>query len=117
MRAAALIPAAGRGRRMIQDTPKVFLAMGGSPLLAYTLQGFEACAQIHEVLLLVPDEAEVRRAEEIVHRCGFKKVFRILPGGSERQDSVYIGLKALSRQTDIVVIHDGARPFVSSGLI
>lgn len=117
MHVSALIPAAGRGRRMAQDTPKVFLPLGGIPLLAHTLQKFEASPVIQDVLLLVPDEEGVRLAEEIVRRFGFRKVFRIMPGGAERQDSVYRGLKELSPTTEIVVIHDGARPLVPVELI
>lgn len=117
MRVAALIPAAGRGRRMIQDTPKVFLPLGGIPLLAHTLKKFETCPLVQEVLLLVPDEEGIRLAEAIVQRFGFQKVLRVIPGGPERQDSVYRGLKELAPTTDIVVIHDGARPFVPPELI
>jgi 2-C-methyl-D-erythritol 4-phosphate cytidylyltransferase len=114
---AALIPAAGRGRRMAQDTPKVFLPLGGIPLLAHTLQKFEASPIVRKVLLLVPDEGGIRVAEEIVREFGFRKVFRVIPGGPERQDSVYRGLKELPETTEIVVIHDGARPFVPVELI
>ncbi len=117
MRVAALIPAAGRGKRMAEETPKAFISMGGAPLFTYALQKFEVCSQVQEVVLLVPDENAVRRAEEIVRQAGFQKVVRIITGGAERQDSVYRGLKALESQTDIVLIHDGARPFVPVELI
>ena len=117
MRVAALIPAAGRGKRMAKDTPKAFIPMGGAPLFTYTLRNFEICPQVQEVVLLVPDERAIQEAEEIVRQVGFQKVVGIMPGGAERQDSVYIGLKALDPQTDIVLIHDGARPFVPVELI
>ena len=117
MRVAALIPAAGRGRRLAQETPKAFISIGGAPLFTFALERFEACPTVQEIVLLVPDEKAIRQAQEIIREAGFRKVVRILPGGAERQDSVYAGLKALDPQTDIVLIHDGARPFLSIDLI
>ncbi|MBI5966531.1 MAG: 2-C-methyl-D-erythritol 4-phosphate cytidylyltransferase [Deltaproteobacteria bacterium] len=116
MRVVALIPAAGHGRRMGGQKPKVFLPLGGIPLLIHTLQKFEACPQVDEILPLVPAR-EVNLAAEILRPYGLKKVPRILTGGPERQDTVYSGLKAIEGDTDFVIIHDGARPFVSPELI
>jgi len=116
MRVVALIPAAGRGRRMGGKKPKVFLPLGGIPLLILTLQKFEACPQVDEILPLVP-AGEIDFATEILRPYGLKKVPRILSGGAERQDTVYSGLKAIEGDTDFVIIHDGARPFVSPELI
>jgi len=59
----------------------------------------------------------VQLAEDLVKRFGFTKVSRIIPGGAERQDSVYAGLKALGPKMDLVLIHDGARPFITPDLI
>ena len=98
MRVVALIPAAGRGRRMGRQKPKAFLPLGGIPLLTHTLQKFEACSQVDEILPLVPAEDLSLWNEEIVHRSDLKKVSRILPGGPERQDSVFGGLKAIAGQ-------------------
>ncbi len=117
MRVVALIPAAGRGRRMGSQKTKAFLPLGGIPLLSRTLQKFEACSQVDEILPLVPAGDVPLWSEEILHRSGLKKVSRILPGGPERQDSVYGGLKAIEGQPDVVIIHDGVRPFVSPELI
>ncbi len=117
MRVAALIPAAGRGRRMGAEKPKAFLSLGGVPILAHTLKRFEECRLVDEVLPLVPSGEGVFWAEEIVRRFGFKKMPRILPGGEERQDSVFVGLKAVQGRADWVIIHDGARPFVPPELI
>ncbi|MBP1712757.1 MAG: 2-C-methyl-D-erythritol 4-phosphate cytidylyltransferase [Deltaproteobacteria bacterium] len=117
MRVAALIPAAGRGRRMAEDVPKAFLPMGGTPLLAQTLQQFEVCSEVGEVVVLAPPGNGIQLAEELVKRFGFQKVSRIVPGGTERQDSVYAGLKALVSHPDIVLIHDGVRPFITPDLI
>ncbi len=115
MRAVALIPAAGRGRRMGAGRPKAFLPLNGAPLLAHTLRKFEDCPSVTEILPLVPEE-EVGFCSELVRNSGFQKISRVLPGGPERQDSVYIGLQAASA-ADFVLIHDGARPFISAALI
>ena len=117
MRVAALIPAAGRGRRMAEELPKAFLPMDGTPLLAHTLRQFEASRGVEEVVVLAPPGNGVQLAEELVKRFGFTKVSRIIPGGAERQDSVYAGLKALGPEMDLVLIHDGARPFITPDLI
>jgi 2-C-methyl-D-erythritol 4-phosphate cytidylyltransferase len=117
MRVVALIPAAGRGRRMGSQKTKAFLPLGGIPLLTHTLQKFAACSQVDEIFALVPAGDLPLWNEEILHRPDLKKVSRILPGGPERQDSVYGGLKAIEGQADFVIIHDGVRPFVSPELI
>lgn len=117
MRVVALIPAAGRGKRMGESIPKAFLPLGGVPLLARTLQKFEACPQIDEILPLVPGEEILHCQKEIVERFGLRKVSGILAGGAERQDSVFAGLTAIQGKADWVVIHDGARPLVTVELI
>jgi len=117
VRVVALIPAAGQGRRMGVEKPKAFLSLGPLPILAHTLQKFEACPQVDEVLPLVPPGEGVVWAGEIVRQSGLKKVLQILPGGEERQESVYIGLKAIRGKADWVIIHDGVRPFISPKLI
>jgi 2-C-methyl-D-erythritol 4-phosphate cytidylyltransferase len=117
LRVVALIPAAGQGRRMGAEKPKAFLPLGGLPILAHTLRKFEDCPQVDEVLPLVPPGEAMGWAEEIIARCGLKKVLRIVPGGPERQESVYRGLQAVRGKADWVLIHDGVRPFVPPGLI
>ena len=117
MRVVALIPAAGQGRRMGAEKPKAFLPLGDLPILAHTLQKFEDCPQVDEVLPLVPPGEALGWTEEIVLRSGLKKVLRIVPGGQERQESVYRGLQVLRGTADWVLIHDGVRPFVPQGLI
>ncbi len=117
MRVVALIPAAGRGRRMGSQKTKALLPLGGLRLLTHTLQKFAACSPVDEIFALVPAGDLPLWNEEILHRPDLKKVSRILPGGPERQDSIYGGLKAIAGQADFVIIHDGVRPFVSPELI
>jgi len=116
MKVAAIIPAAGLGRRMQQDTPKTYLSLAGRPILAHTLEVFEAVPEVHEVTVVVhPGDLEFCREEVIAPSC-FKKVLRLVPGGKERQDSVYNALKVLWSEADeleIILVHDGVRPFVT----
>jgi len=97
--------------------PKAFLPLGGIPILARTLKKFEACPLVDEIVALVPGGEVALCAREIVQPFGLKKVSRIIVGGPERQDTVYYGLKAVEGKADFVIIHDGARPFVSPELI
>jgi len=117
LRVAALIPAAGQGKRMGAEKPKAFLPLGDRPILAHTLQKFEDCPQVDEVLPLLPPGEGMEWAGEAIRRFGLRKVSRVLPGGDERQDSVYRGLQALRGKADWVIIHDGVRPFISLELI
>lgn len=85
-------------------------------MLVHTLKRFESCAEVDEVLPLVP-AGEILACEDAVRRAGLKKVLRVLAGGAERQDSVYAGLQAVKGEARWVLIHDGARPFVPQPLI
>ncbi|MCL6558299.1 MAG: 2-C-methyl-D-erythritol 4-phosphate cytidylyltransferase [Firmicutes bacterium] len=115
VRIMAVVPAAGQGGRMGTETRKQFLPLAGIPVLGHVLRVFEESPFIQGVVIsAAPDELEYCR-EQVVLRLGFKKVSAVVPGGKERQDSVYNGLLALSSDTDIVVIHDGARPLLTAG--
>jgi 2-C-methyl-D-erythritol 4-phosphate cytidylyltransferase len=117
MIAAALIPAAGRGRRMGCDVEKQFMHVAGKPLLAHTLACFEATPGIDRVVVIVPPGREAYCAEEIVAVEGFRKIAHIVTGAETRQGSVTAGFRCVGENVDVVVIHDGARPFVSPLLI
>ncbi len=110
MKTVAIITAAGYGKRMGQ--PKQFIEIGGRPILEWTLAVFENTKVIDEIILVVNAE-NVERAKKIK----FSKLKQVVAGGSERQNSVYNGLKALPEDAEIVAIHDGARPFVTSEII
>jgi len=119
-KAFALIPAAGMGKRMGAAINKQYLQLSDLPILAHTLSVFENSPEISGVCLVIPaDEISFCR-EHVVEARGFKKVIEIVPGGRERQNSVMNGLKALKRhasEDDVVVIHDGVRPFISHELL
>jgi len=110
MKTVAIITAAGFGKRM--GKPKQFLEIGGKPILELTLSIFEQTKAIDEIILVVNEE-DVPRAKKFK----FAKLKKVVSGGKERQDSVYNGLKVLPDDAEIVAIHDGARPFVSSEII
>lgn len=112
-RAGAVIVAAGRGSRMNMDVSKQYIEIADKPVAARTLQAFENCDYIDEIVLVINEKDFIYCKQNIVDFYGFSKVKALVAGGEERQDSVYNGLKEISNNCDIVLIHDGARPFVS----
>jgi 2-C-methyl-D-erythritol 4-phosphate cytidylyltransferase len=114
---AALIPAAGRGQRMGFNIEKQFLLLGGKPMLSHTLGQFEASPDIDRIVVIVPQGRETFCYQEIVEAEGLRKVTHIVAGADTRQLSVMAGFRCLDQDVDIVVIHDGARPFVTPSLI
>jgi 2-C-methyl-D-erythritol 4-phosphate cytidylyltransferase len=113
----AIIVAGGSGIRMASDIAKQYLLLNGMPILSHTLQKFDAASSVKDVILVVPfdDMDYVKRS--IVEKFNISKVSHIRGGGRKRQDSVKNGLDIINSNNDIVVIHDGARPFISSDLI
>lgn len=97
--------------------PKQFLLLGDMPLLAKTLAVFQSASLVDEIVLITPPGDEDICRHEIVNRYAFSKVARIVPGGASRQESVANGLREVSPQASLVLIHDAARPFVTGDLI
>lgn len=119
-KAFALIPAAGMGKRMGATVNKQYLQLGGLPILAHTLAVFQQCPQISGICLVSPADEIAFCRDQVVAAHGFTKVIDIVPGGRERQNSVMNGLKALKRYAagdDVVLIHDGVRPFITPELL
>ena len=115
----ALIPAAGMGKRMGAGSNKQYLLLDGMPIVARTIQAFQQAPFIEAIYLVIP-EAEIPFCRsEVVERYGFTKVRAIVPGGAERQHSVLNGLQAMQgmEPDDLVLIHDGVRPFVSETML
>lgn len=112
---AAIVLAAGAGRRMNSSVQKQFLQLGGYPVLYYSLKTFEESEVDRIILVTGQGDIEYCRTE-IVERYGFRKVAAIVAGGKERYHSVYAGLAAVE-DADEVLIHDGARPFVTQEII
>lgn len=111
---SAIIVAAGKGIRMGGNVDKLFLEVAGQPILAHTWRRFDQSPVIDEIIVVVRSGMENE-----VNQLGsqFKKHFKVIAGGVERQDSVWNGLQAVSRSSEIVVIQDGARPCTSLELI
>ena len=110
---SAVIAAAGQGKRMNLPVNKQYLLLGGKPVLAHTLETFQRCLLIDEIIVVVQAEERSYCMENIVQRYAFDKVAAVIAGGAERQESVYKGLKAVDERCNIIVVHDGARPFAT----
>lgn len=118
MKIIALVPAAGSGSRMQADVSKQYLLLDGVPLLVHTLRVFAAHPAIDAVYPIVPAADIDYCRREIIERHGIAGIGGIVAGGAQRQDSVANGLAACgAADDDLILIHDGARPFVSAGLI
>ncbi|MCX5800107.1 MAG: 2-C-methyl-D-erythritol 4-phosphate cytidylyltransferase [Candidatus Eisenbacteria bacterium] len=112
---AAIVVAAGAGRRMGTKREKVFVTLGGKPLLFYSLKALEVSPEIERVVIVVRKES-LEECREFVRRFRFKKVQAIVAGGKRRQDSVENGLRFVG-ESRFVLVHDGARPFLSRRLV
>jgi len=109
----AIIAAAGSGTRMASNRPKQFLELAGRPIIFHTLQRFEECDSIHEVIVVLPAE-ESAGFLSMAGKFGLRKLVKVVPGGTTRADSVKRGLLAIRSATAAVVaVHDGVRPFVT----
>jgi 2-C-methyl-D-erythritol 4-phosphate cytidylyltransferase len=117
MKTVAVIPAAGEGVRMGTGLAKQFMELEGRPLLAVTLENFERCSAVESVFVVVPANRVSYCKEKIVNRYGLSKVGQVISGGKRRQDSVRLGLEAAQGKFDLVLIHDGVRPFVQPEFI
>ncbi len=116
-RTIAIVPSAGRGKRL-GYRKKAYLELGGRPVLYHTLNVFETSELIDGVVVVVtPDDVERCRLH-VVERYGLRKVLSVVAGGSERQASVWNGLEKAEEYTPRhIVVHDGARPFVTQALL
>ena len=113
----ALIPAAGKGRRMVHSVKKPYLKLAQKPILAHTIQRFEQNSAVDAIFVIV-DRADFDECRAAVLRSyPFTKVQALVEGGETRQMSVYNGLCALSEDVDFVIVHDGVRPFVTDEVI
>ncbi len=113
---SAVIVAAGKGTRMGPNVDKLFLLVRGKPVVAHTWRRFEEAVCIDEVVVVVREGMQ-GAFTDLAKQEDFRKPFRLVRGGAERQDSVWNGLGAVSRATEIVAIQDGARPCTSEALI
>ena len=116
MSVGAIVLAAGKGSRMKAGINKQFLEIDGKPILYYSLDAFEKNKKIDYIVVVCSPEGEHIIKSYIIDKYGFKKVKKLVSGGNERKDSVFNGLKVMD-DVDMVLIHDGARPFINNRII
>lgn len=109
---SAIIVAGGRGERMQDSLRKQYISVSGKPILGHTLLVFDQCDHIDRIVLVVPKGDVDYCQKTVISSLQLHKTIQLVEGGTERSDSVYHGLTAVDAKTDIVVIHDGVRPFV-----
>ena len=112
----AVIVAAGKSERMGGGVDKAFLNLGSKPVVAWSLLAYEKNVDIDRIILVVRKD-QLTAAKAVVRMFGISKIFKIVSGGTRRQDSVQAALKEVDVDTKIVVVHDGARPCVSQEVI
>ncbi len=114
---SVVIPAAGMGKRMKRKINKQYIKLNNKSILAHTVEKFERCEMIDEIVIVVRNDEIEYCKENVVKKYKFEKVSKIICGGEERQDSVYNGIKAINEACDIILIHDGARPLIDNKTI
>lgn len=112
MYCSVVIVAGGKGTRMASDINKQYLELNGKAVLAHTIDQFEKCHMIDEIVIVTGANEVEYFTEHIWKKHGFSKISKVVPGGKERQDSVYNGLLGVNPKAEIVLIHDGARPLI-----
>jgi 2-C-methyl-D-erythritol 4-phosphate cytidylyltransferase len=99
------------------SVPKQFLSLGGEPLVVHSLRILQAAHTVDEIIVAVPETDLDYCANDLVRRHGFSKVKKVVPGGLERQDSVRQALEQVSEDTEIVLVHDAVRPFLTVQMV
>ena len=113
----AIILAGGSGRRISGEVSKQYIEVGGRPILRYTCEKFQRCIEIDVITVVVPEGDVERMSRVFTEQWGLDKVHRVVAGGEERIHSVWAALTTLGEDVEIVVIHDGVRPFVNEAHI
>jgi 2-C-methyl-D-erythritol 4-phosphate cytidylyltransferase len=111
-RIAAILPAAGMGTRMGADTPKQFMELDGVPIVILSLRRIASCAQVTDIFVATRGD-EVSWLEDRIRTEKFSQKVHVVRGGDSRQDSVAAALREVSDETEIVLVHDAVRPFVT----
>ena len=116
-RACAVIVAAGSGLRMDSPQKKQFMKICGRPVVAWTVEAFECCAEIGEIILVIAADDIGACERDVLRDYSFLKVKKLTAGGKSRQDSVANGIAAASAEYDFIVVHDGVRPLIEPSII
>jgi 2-C-methyl-D-erythritol 4-phosphate cytidylyltransferase len=112
----AIVPAAGSGTRLVGRRPKQFLSLAGIPLLVRTLLALGQSRLIGGIVVVAP-AAAVALTRRLMARHRVPRVLAVVTGGRERQESVWLGLQAVPAAADLVLVHDGVRPFITVRLV
>ena len=115
MSVCAIVPAGGSGTRMGGTVPKQFQSLNGKPILYHTIKTLQNCETISEIILVVPEKEYETANTDWLGKLEIVK--KVVVGGEKRQDSVYNGFCEVSQNTEIVLVHDGVRPFLSQKMI
>lgn len=116
MKVQVIVPAAGEGKRLKAKTSKPFVLLNNKPLICYCLDVFERCHLIDSVVVVI-NQPYISAFLDLKKKYRFLKVSHVVGGGATRVESVSLGLKQIDEDTDIVLIHDGVRPFVTEDLV
>jgi len=110
---SVIVVGAGAGKRFDHKLPKQFANLAGRPVIVHSLQKFDRIKSVSEIVVVLPKRFLNYFQTEICTKYQLKKVSRIIEGGSTRQESVYRGLAAVDKQTNLVLVHDAVRPLVT----
>ena len=113
---SVIIPAAGAGERMGATVSKQFLALRGKPIIIHTLERFQMCGVVDEIVIAVQPSSR-QQVEYLLKEFHISKASKIAEGGKRRQDSVANSLPLLHPRSDIVIVHDAVRPFIQQRVI
>jgi 2-C-methyl-D-erythritol 4-phosphate cytidylyltransferase len=111
-----VIAAGGKGTRMGTQTPKQFLRIRGRSVIEHVLSRFERLREVTEIVVVVPEPFS-DRVLKMIRKNGAGKTTTVVPGGKERQDSVWKGINGFRNQPAIVLIHDAVRPLITPGIV
>lgn len=112
----AIVPAAGIGKRFGEGTNKPFITLGDKPLLIWAVEALQNMPDICEIIPVIK-EADAELCWRLFDEYSITKVKHIAPGGRERQDSVFQGLKSIDDRRSVVMVHDGVRPFIDNPVV
>ncbi|MCD8219759.1 MAG: 2-C-methyl-D-erythritol 4-phosphate cytidylyltransferase [Ruminococcus sp.] len=112
---SVILVCAGNATRM-QGQNKIFLPLGDTNVLGWSMRAFEACARVAEIIVVTKPEAK-DAVWETAQKIGIQKLKAVVDGGDTRQNSVLCGLRAIAKETTMLAIHDGARPLVQTAQI
>lgn len=116
MNTTVIIPAAGSGKRLKSKTDKPFILINGTPLIAYTLKAVAKSKKVKDIIV-VTQKKHIKKIERIIKKYDLKKISNVVKGGKIRTVSVKNGLEHVSKDTDIVAVHDGARPCIATDIL